>query len=198
MGDLIQNCRAILDHIFSALVDAAGGDSSRAYFPLFKDRRPFNEDTIPKLVKYGLGDGEIALLESLQPFNGVARPVENHPAWVLHELSNIDKHHAVTTQIAAQDALNMSVRIGAEVIDLPRLRRPVILDPDGETEIAELHLATVPEFAGAWVPVEMKGQMDWRLYVEGRWPLTLASYGVATWVKDDVLTRFEPILKKLG
>jgi hypothetical protein len=36
-----------------------------------------------------------------------------------------------------------------------------------------------------------------RVFVEGKWPLVLATLAVATSARDDVVAKFEPILAKL-
>ncbi|MEX2646452.1 MAG: hypothetical protein WD249_09335 [Gaiellaceae bacterium] len=191
LGDTIQNCRAVLDHIYTALVDGARGNSRRAYFPIYKTSGEFKRRAVPTLKKHRLPSGQRTLIETLQPYNGTSQPITNHPGWVLRQLANSDKHRALVTNHLVQTTLGLQVTIEGHVIPIPPNKEPFVLEDDAE-------VARLTFFHEGTREVNVKGRLQTRLFVEGEWPLILASEGVLTWVRDDVVSRFAPILRKLS
>lgn len=190
LGDVIQNCRAVLDHVVTALVDAAGGNSDHAYFPIYVSREKFDDKAVPKLVKYKLPESQRTLIESVQPYNSTLKPATAHPAWAVQDLARLDRHRVLVTQELVQTALNLRVSIDGHVIDVPPLKEPIVLEDDAE-------LARMEFFHEGTRDVRVQGRLQTRLYVEGVWPLQAASDGAVAWVRDDVVARFAPILKRL-
>jgi hypothetical protein len=190
LGDAIQNCRSVLDHIYTALVDAAGRNSSRAYFPIYKTPGEFQKSAVPLFKQHRIPPIQRTLIETLQPYHGTTRPATDHPAWVLRELANIDKHRALVTQTVIGTSVDVAVTVGGKQIQIPPYKKPLVID-DG-TELIRLEF-----FHRGTQEVNVKGRLQTRLYAEGRWPLVLASEGVLTWVRDDVVARFAPVLRNL-
>ena len=111
VGDCLYNLRSALDHIVSSLILMHGGKlTNRNEFPIFFKRDNYFEiDTKGKptgriggLTKVkGLPDGAATAIEALQPYNGKKWSPDLHPLWLLHELSNHDKHRLVNVVHAA-------------------------------------------------------------------------------------------------
>jgi hypothetical protein len=190
LGDILQNCRSVLDHIFSALVEAVGADSRTAYFPIYKTRGEFNENAVPKLIKYGLPDAQRTLIESVQPYSATIKLTSNHPAWVLRELANIDKHHTLIPSAVKQERMMIRVIVDGVPHDVPADESRIKID--GETELARLDLPDQ-----AIHTVDVQSGLATRIYIEDEWPIQLCADGVLTWVRDEVVPRFAPILRKL-
>ncbi|MCH8190263.1 MAG: hypothetical protein IIC80_02800, partial [Chloroflexi bacterium] len=110
IGDCIYNLRSGLDHLVWVTVLKHGGTpTSSNEFPIFLKRDPHSKvDGKGKptrgsgLAKVeGLPDGAKACIESLQPYNRKDGPPALHPLWLLHEISNHDKHRLVNITHAA-------------------------------------------------------------------------------------------------
>jgi hypothetical protein len=95
IGDYLHNLRSALDHLAWQLVIASDGKpSKRTEFPIYKNAAVYKKRTsgtaIHPLVSPDIG----VLVESVQPYHEGDRALL-HPLWVLHELSNIDKHRTL-------------------------------------------------------------------------------------------------------
>lgn len=76
-GDFLNNCRAILDYITTRLDLESGGSGERVYFPIYPDAVTFKDKTAKRFAKFD--PSHLALIESVQPFNGTRRPIEKPP-----------------------------------------------------------------------------------------------------------------------
>jgi hypothetical protein len=98
IGNCVHNMRSTLNHLVSALAERQSAQlrhPERTDFPIFRRRADYHA---PK--RKGVSNGEWALqevapearevIEALQPFQ-VDEP-DDHPLWMLHELSNVNKH----------------------------------------------------------------------------------------------------------
>ena len=194
LGDFLNNCRSVLDYITTRLDLEAGGRGDNIYFPIFTDRGAFKDHATKKLAH--LNPGHVALIESLQPFNGMRRPFTRHPGAVLHALHRLDKHHAVTPTLAAP----VSFRLHWVIDDRVRTQT-VKAELKGEvhdgTEIARVRWPPWSAVRPRPRKMEMNATISFQI-VFGDWDLPDATWAVLSWVRDDVLDRFVPILKKLG
>ena len=102
IGDCIYNLRSALDHlVWATIVKHGGTPTPRTEFPIFLDPgrysqvdkkgRPVRGSGLAKLE--GLPTGAKDCIERLQPYHGTTPDL--HPLWLLHEISNYDKHMLV-------------------------------------------------------------------------------------------------------
>jgi hypothetical protein len=91
VGDCVHNLRSCLDHLAWQLVLLAGNDPTiSTEFPVFKDSGLFKKKAGPKMD--GMSSTAMRLIEDVQPFNTRQPEAEIDDLWLIHELSNIDKH----------------------------------------------------------------------------------------------------------
>ncbi len=108
VGECLYNLRSALDYLVYDLVKAHKGTplssdvATKSEFPIFIDRNKFEEHRKRKIG--GIDERAQAVIEGLQPYDkdrgfhsfaslfARRHPEAYHPLWLLHELSNIDKH----------------------------------------------------------------------------------------------------------
>jgi hypothetical protein len=102
VGDVIQNMRATLDYLATALANA--GPNRRAYFPLVDVpiwEIPWrkNEPTATtrarrywNVATNGMPEGAVKIIQELQPIGPMWEGGGLHPYKLLVELSNVDRH----------------------------------------------------------------------------------------------------------
>ncbi|HET8743435.1 MAG TPA: hypothetical protein VFM41_12515, partial [Gaiella sp.] len=194
LGDFLNNARAALDYITTRLDLEAGGRGDNIYFFIYTERGAFNDHASRKLSH--LDPSHVALIESLQPFNGTRRPYTQHPAVALRELARIDKHRAVTPTLFAPLSFQLlwffDDKPSTQVVKA-KMRGEI---KDG-TEIARIRWPTWPPGSPRPRKVEVRTKIEMQLMF-GRWELPDATWAVLSWVRDDVLARFAPILRRLG
>jgi hypothetical protein len=101
-GEIVHHIHAALDHVAFALSEKRGasqGDLRSVYFPIFDDAGKFGARTKKRHPARTSGLYQMrfvqpaaqAIIKSLQPYNaGIGASLT--PLWLLHELSNIEKH----------------------------------------------------------------------------------------------------------
>jgi len=98
LGDCIQNFRSALDYLVGDLARAAVGDlkpalERRLQYPITTSRANFKEAiTSRRLVC--VPPRAAATIQKLQPYRRGQDP-KTHPLWVIHQLSNTDKHRRI-------------------------------------------------------------------------------------------------------
>jgi len=101
IGDTIYNLRCVLDHLIWALsVHQDPNADSPTEFPIFFKKRSYRQPTHDGSLSHRSGLYKVrhldkatqAAVESLQPYHQTDRTRAEHPLWLLHELSNADKH----------------------------------------------------------------------------------------------------------
>jgi hypothetical protein len=109
-GDCLYEFRCVLDHLIWGLSVKERGDPPpkprRVSFPIYKERELFKYQGLHAVAQDVRTD-----VEALQPYHA-RENAEVHPLWVLHELSNIDKHRLIP------------------VVDHYAVAAEVVLDPD--------------------------------------------------------------------
>lgn len=120
IGDVLHNLRSSLDHLAYALAAAHTGlPLSEALekgtgFPIFDNAADFHDKRKGQRSIRGIASDAQATIERLQPYQR-GPDFGLDPLWLLHQLSNIDKHRRpALTSLYAQPT--MSVRSG-EVAD---------------------------------------------------------------------------------
>jgi hypothetical protein len=95
IGDYLHNLRSALDHLAWELVIASGGKPSpRTEFPIYKDARVYQRKTSGIAIRPCIAPHVGTFIEGLQPYHQ-GDDALLHPLWILHELSNIDKHRTL-------------------------------------------------------------------------------------------------------
>jgi hypothetical protein len=119
IGDYLHNLRSGLDHLAWQLVIASGGQpSTRTEFPIYKDSAVYQRGTGGVVIYPFLAPDVGTFIESLQPYHRGEDAVL-HPLWVLHELSNIDKHrtlHIASMWISRGERFTLGQRAGTDEI----------------------------------------------------------------------------------
>lgn len=105
IGDILHNLRASLDHLAYALAAKHTQPlpqefAEKSEFPIFGDKdrkgRPgmganmFRDNALPTKIRCIHPSAQTAI-EKMQPYHRGSSFAE-HPLWMLHDLSNIDKH----------------------------------------------------------------------------------------------------------
>lgn len=96
LGDVLYQLRPAFDHLAYALALLKGKPPKGTEFPVFRDKTKF--------LRTGSGGGmwkvrglcpdHQAIVKALQPYHA-GRDSITHPLWVLHELTNADKHRTL-------------------------------------------------------------------------------------------------------
>jgi hypothetical protein len=155
IGEAIHGLRTALDHAVYALSSLDGEPPGGTEFPIFKDEPLFRNTNRPGGLRKirGLRDPAREVVESVQPFHHSGGEPERHLLWVLHQLSNADKHRSLnlTSAFLGQSEMTLEADGGVALkrIEIPE-RGPV---EDG-TELARWAVAVSGEGK-----VELKGQI---------------------------------------
>ena len=122
VGDCVHNLRSALDHLAYVLASGHSGPLSPARartsaFPLFKTGPEFRDRAAGMMA--GMSRRARASIERLQPYHRRRCP-PLWRLWMLHELSNIDKHRLVhvTAAVVAETRLEVS---GTGVLRIERI-----------------------------------------------------------------------------
>ena len=95
-GDILHNLRSCLDHLtWQLALLTTGTPYKRTAFPIFLT----DNDDAKRGMKSALRSvpsKAIEVIKSLQPYKWPGIKPENHGLWLLHQLSNADKHQIVT------------------------------------------------------------------------------------------------------
>lgn len=117
IGDYLHNLRSALDHLAWQLVIASGNTPTpRTEFPIYKDASVYQQRVGRVVIQPGVTAPIGADVESLQPYHR-GDDALNHPLWVLHDLSNIDKHrtlHTAALWVSRGEWFTLRLRPGTE------------------------------------------------------------------------------------
>jgi hypothetical protein len=138
IGDCLQNLRTALDYLVWELVlSGNGAPGPRNQWPICKTKGAFGKDRGHAL--HGVPEAAIIEIERLQPYN-IARNIEMTQAYVLNELTNINKHrHLLLTAVKgyhSRDPRLASVGYGEPVIGASKLGstdQPVVVNTENMT-----------------------------------------------------------------
>jgi hypothetical protein len=178
VGDCLYNFRSALDHLAWQLVVFNGNQpSSRTEFPIFLKQERFiardgkgNPSRGSGLDKMsGMATGVQSILEVAQPYNWNGGPADLHPLWLLHELSNEDKHRSLVVvgatmqemvSIRAHDQLGREVSLTTKIdpqtfsdgVEVGYIDA-VSMDPlISKIPVSEVQLVMMPKFNLAFSP----------------------------------------------
>ena len=109
IGDCIQNLRSALDHAVFQVVPSADRRiyAEKINFPICSTTTIY-DDWKGKNAKWvATVDGKaIRFIDQLQPCDGGNTYPRTHPLWVLHQLSNLDKHRRIHVAFAGFDSVS--------------------------------------------------------------------------------------------
>jgi hypothetical protein len=108
-GEAIQNLRAAIDHL---VYEKSGGRSSTS-FPIFTDRREY-EERAPGRLKGGPEEVRTQIAE-FQPFRFMPEDSRHHPLAQLSSLSNRDKHRVLSTVASAVTREGVGIPEGVDL-----------------------------------------------------------------------------------
>jgi hypothetical protein len=101
IGDYVHNARSALDQVIFAISYSRNPDEfandRTTSFPIFNDRDAFNRPrrNRPALHEIrGIPPDAKAIVEGLQPYHR-GKDAASDPLWLVHEMSNIDKHRNI-------------------------------------------------------------------------------------------------------
>jgi hypothetical protein len=122
-GDVCHNLRSALDHLaWQLTIFSIRKPTKRTQFPIFSDRVEYAKQS-PAMID-GILPKIAARIERLQPYNTgpLGDPRRTNALWILHEMSNSDKHRVVN--IAVLDIPALVVTTGeAQPMDFDALAR---------------------------------------------------------------------------
>ena len=157
IGDVIQNLRSGLDHLIYAISfsrdPAQFADDRTTEFPIFDNldtfNRPRRRGWLPHHEIRGLPPGAQAIVKGLQPCHR-GQDMHDDPLWVIHEMSNIDKHRMihVVTWTADTVALDITGMVPGVRIHSHSVRAPGIIESGAP--LVEIDM-TIPESGGETV-----------------------------------------------
>jgi hypothetical protein len=113
VGDCIQNLRSALDYLIYALSAPPNGspppNAALCAFPITSDKPSFDDKRTQQRITE-LDSKAQSLVRWWQPYRR-GTTFASHPLWLLHELSNWDKHRLllVATTIATSSKIGLSV-----------------------------------------------------------------------------------------
>ncbi|MGC3975610.1 MAG: hypothetical protein QM771_14690 [Nitrospira sp.] len=98
VGDILHNMRGTLDHLAYALTERHAGGAitedvaQKSEFPIFLRNDKWAAQEIKRKIG-SMAPSAQAIIQSFQPYNAIPPrlPAED-PLWMLHRLSNFDKH----------------------------------------------------------------------------------------------------------
>lgn len=94
IGDVIANLRSALDHLAWQLGSLSGVEPHpKTEFPIFKEPAEYADARAQQKI-VSLSPTDRALIDGLQPYQRTNN-VDDDPLWMLHELSNVDKHRTL-------------------------------------------------------------------------------------------------------
>jgi hypothetical protein len=153
-GDIVHNLRSALDHLVWQLVIAEGSEPGKwNSFPIYTDSDAFTRDVRCRKKKRGPGPlagidpkGDAwAFIEELQPYNSrkLGMDPTHHQLFVLHTLSNTDKHRTLHFQMLFPDDVAIRRLVdwnpAAILLDYRFAHLPMSLK--GETEVLRLRFS---------------------------------------------------------
>jgi hypothetical protein len=116
IGDIAHNLRSALDHtVYQLAVQGGKNPPSRGTeFPIFLDSAVYHARTPKGDPQRGSGEYKVrdldqkaqALVESVQPYRGDG---VSDPLWLLHELSNADKHRVLSVGVSALEETGFNI-----------------------------------------------------------------------------------------
>ena len=93
VGDIVHNLRSGLDYIAHELIRVNGCSTTfQTQFPICESATDFFNEAICKNRLGGISLRGYTLIEAMQPYWDTSGNDTPHPLWLLHKLSNIDKH----------------------------------------------------------------------------------------------------------
>lgn len=96
IGDVVHNLRCSLDYIAAELIKSNGFPTTRlTQFPICETETDFFNESIAKRRLTGIAVRPFNRIALLQPYQSGPQKFRIHPFWILHKLSNFDKHHAL-------------------------------------------------------------------------------------------------------
>lgn len=121
IGEFVHNLRSALDHLVWELVIHATGDpptSKKTQFPIFQTPEGYESRSEPYIR--GVSSAAEAMIRATQPFNAL-EPAKN-PLWMLHELSNFDKHRtlhvtAMAFQVAELEVSGLPIAAQTQIMN---------------------------------------------------------------------------------
>lgn len=205
IGDCIHNLRSILDNLVWQLGNLSGCSPQtleHIYFPVCETSVNFT--TKLKLLNC-LPQPAIDIIESLQPYQGGNDP-HLHPLWILNRLWNDDKHRSPVICMTFHKSTGLSPsrwqshRLpDGRLVQQLFLRGPMTIKAGGKFHDSK-EIATVPLHAG-----EPEPQLNFRISfgiafdeggpAKGK-PVAKCLRNLHDFVRDEVLTPFEPIFPK--
>lgn len=103
LGEIIHDLRSALDHLAFAMAVRHSGPAPeplpspspwrRIEFPIFLSEPEFDVNGHKKL--WGVRPGLLTIVKELQPFKCRYGPADTDHLWIVHELSNRDKHRSL-------------------------------------------------------------------------------------------------------
>jgi hypothetical protein len=176
IGDYLHNITSALDHLAWQLVLASGCTPTRhTKFPIYKDAGVYKERAGEIVIKPFVTQDIRTLVESTQPYHR-GDNARTHPLWIMHCLSNIDKHrtlHPISMWIERGERFTLGARPGTD--DIVFFFQGVTNEREMKMQIESALSITILE------PTYLLGRPIVRLLSE---PLKF--------VREDMLPRFAP------
>lgn len=142
IGDCLYNIRSALDHLALALTEANCGclplaAAKQTEFPIFSKAALYASNGV-RAIRH-MSPAAQAIIEGLQPYKA-GEPKDwtaIHPLWLLHELSNIDKHRTLLVAFTAYKQSGFSRRVETDILwEFWHAGTPAPLEPDTDILIA--------------------------------------------------------------
>jgi hypothetical protein len=97
VGDILHNLRSALDYIAAEALKQNGSETTRwTQFPICRTYDDFYNESFGHGRLLGIASKPFTRIMSCQPYQFGPDKIDIHPLWLLRNLSNFDKHHALT------------------------------------------------------------------------------------------------------
>lgn len=205
VGEALYNLMSGLDHLANLLTPEGAEPTT---FPIFKNRSRFQRTGrdgtfIPKSGEFRIRDMPCEakrLVREVQPYQR-GNDSQAHPLWLLHELANHDKHHALILSTSTSLASHLVI----QTVDGPRLVEggpySMFYGPKDDGSV----LATVsipPDFSDDEFPVSIKAAFTETIAepnIEPAVELVAVLNDILEYViKDVMMLRIEPYFASLA
>jgi hypothetical protein len=133
VGDCVANLRSSLDHLVCELAQRQGNDCKQTEFPIFlkesvyretaRNGRPTRRSGLAKVSP--INARAQTIIEGLQPYHRLDGSPDSHPLWLLHELSNEDKHRQLSLVVVSPQFVTFEFRLGSASIARLNIPGPI-------------------------------------------------------------------------
>ena len=193
ISDCLSNLRTALDYIVHELASKYGEVVIHNMFPISNTSHAFNRQVEERDRLHDVPEKARAIIEDLQPYQGMRVKRFWHPLYVLNRLTNMDKSRLLplTVACAPRPTLVFNGSHSPTKIDGLFIAQPL---HDG----ARIANQRIPEIVADEVTlrIEQGVYVAFRDVPWGEFPVETVLTNVVEFIKNDVVPRFDPFFDR--